>query len=303
MTSKNSKTTLSDNITLDELFAVIWQRKWSIMIFVFICSVGAVFYTLSLPNIYRAEMILAPAGEDSSLKLPGQLGGLAALAGVNLGSSSGKDKTLAIEVLKSRGFMMRFIEKYDLYVPAFAAKGWDRETDTLIINEKLYDPERQEWVREHKPYQQVKPSSLEVHKEFEKTFNLDQDKLTGMIKVSLQHYSPALARDWLTLMVKELNEDIRVRTINEAESSIAFLQKHVNEAEIADIRTMLYLLIEEQTKNLMLANVRDEYVLKVVDPAVVPEEKYGPKRALIVVLIAFLSTILAMLVSIMMARK
>jgi len=34
----------------------------------------------------------------------------------------------------------------------------------------------------------------------------------------------------------------------------------------------------------MFANVRDEYVFKTIDPALVPEEKSGPKRALICVL-------------------
>jgi LPS O-antigen subunit length determinant protein (WzzB/FepE family) len=45
---------------------------------------------------------------------------------------------------------------------------------------------------------------------------------------------------------------------------------------------MLFSLIEEQTKTLMLANVRDEYVFSTVDPAVVPELKDKPKRSLIV---------------------
>ena len=36
----------------------------------------------------------------------------------------------------------------------------------------------------------------------------------------------------------------------------------------------------------MLANVREEYVLKVLDPPVVPEEKSEPKRAIIVLLIS-----------------
>jgi hypothetical protein len=50
---------------------------------------------------------------------------------------------------------------------------------------------------------------------------------------------------------------------------------------------MLFSLIEEQTKTVMLGNVRDEYVFKTIDPAVVSELKEKPKRAIIVVVATF----------------
>lgn len=290
-------------ITFEQLFAVIWRGKWFIMACVIFCSALAVLYALKLPNVYKAEAVLAPVTEESGLKIPGQLGGLAALAGVNIGSSGNKNTALAIEVLKSRGFLMRFIEKHDLYVPIIAAKGWDRASNTLLIDENLYDSANATWVREPKPFQNVKPSALEVHKELRKKFTVNQEKASGMVKISLEHYSAVLATEWLMQLVKELNDDIRVRNVTEAESSIAFLQQQLKTTDIADVRTMLYSLIEEQTKTLMLANVRDEYVLKVVDPAVVPEEKSGPMRALIVVLAAFLGTILAILIVFLTLRR
>ncbi|TON98888.1 LPS O-antigen length regulator, partial [Vibrio parahaemolyticus] len=53
---------------------------------------------------------------------------------------------------------------------------------------------------------------------------------------------------------------------------------------VADMQSTFYKLIEEQTKSLMLAEVQEEFIFKVVDPAVVPELEDGPKRALICVL-------------------
>jgi LPS O-antigen subunit length determinant protein (WzzB/FepE family) len=52
-------------------------------------------------------------------------------------------------------------------------------------------------------------------------------------------------------------------------------------------------LIEEQTKTIMFANVRDEYVLKTIDPALIPELKSGPKRALICIVGTLLGIILS----------
>ena len=42
----------------------------------------------------------------------------------------------------------------------------------------------------------------------------------------------------------------------------------------------------------MLAEVKDEFAFKTIDPAVVPEEKTGPKRALICVLATLLGGML-----------
>ena len=46
----------------------------------------------------------------------------------------------------------------------------------------------------------------------------------------------------------------------------------------------------------MLAQVRPEYVFKTIDPAVVPEEKSEPKRALICVLGTLLGGMLSVLI-------
>jgi LPS O-antigen subunit length determinant protein (WzzB/FepE family) len=46
----------------------------------------------------------------------------------------------------------------------------------------------------------------------------------------------------------------------------------------------------------MFAEVRDEYVFKIIDTALVPELKAKPKRALIVVLAVLLGGILSVLV-------
>ena len=68
-----------------------------------IVSVG---YALSLPNQYKATVLLAPAQEESGglSSALGQLGGLASLAGVNIGAGGGGESKHAQEILKSRFF-------------------------------------------------------------------------------------------------------------------------------------------------------------------------------------------------------
>jgi LPS O-antigen subunit length determinant protein (WzzB/FepE family) len=84
--------------------------------------------------------------------------------------------------------------------------------------------------------------------------------------------------------VADLNEFMRVQDQKEAQASIDYLKEQLEDIQVTTMETVFYQLIEEQTKNMMLTQVKAEYALKTIDPAQVPEEKAGPKRALIVVL-------------------
>lgn len=62
---------------------------------------------------------------------------------------------------------------------------------------------------------------------------------------------------------------------------------------------MLYRIIEEHTKIITLAKVNDEYVLKVIDPAIAPEKPAKPNRKLIVLLGVILGAAMGVLVAFM----
>src|SRR6056300_302447 len=97
------KQVMDDEIDLLELWNILWKGKWLIIAITAVFAVGTVVYALSLPDIYRTDVLLSPAEDDGSpgggLSGLGQLGGLASLAGVDIGGSSSvlqKDRALAI---------------------------------------------------------------------------------------------------------------------------------------------------------------------------------------------------------------
>ncbi|MCV5217412.1 hypothetical protein OFC53_39920, partial [Escherichia coli] len=76
--------------------------------------------------------LLAPAESSNGgglSKMAGQLGGLATLAGVNLGNADSSQADLAVQVMKSRKFIDSFIKTHDLLIPLMAVKSWDLEND------------------------------------------------------------------------------------------------------------------------------------------------------------------------------
>lgn len=295
MNTEQTPRTSNDEIDLRDLMAAIAKGKWIILATTTLFTVLAVFYALSLPNIYKSEVTLVPASESGGLNIPGQLGGLAALAGVNLGGKGGDKTALALEILKSREFLGRFIEENDLYVPIMAAKGWDRTSDRLLIDPELYNEETKQWVREvHEPFK-PKPSVLETILEFNKLLSVSQDKMSGMVKLNVEYYSPNIAKIWADKLVKRINEEMRNRDLSEAEKSIEYLNEQIQKTNLADMQMMLFSLVEEQTKTKMLANVREEYVLKTIDAAVIAELKSGPKRALIVLMALVLGIVMSIM--------
>ncbi|HDM8158349.1 Wzz/FepE/Etk N-terminal domain-containing protein [Vibrio harveyi] len=277
-----------DEIDLRELFNALWKGKWIIIVTTFVFAVGAILYALSLPNIYKSDALLAPAESSNGgglSKMAGQLGGLAALAGVNLGAGESSQTDLAVQVMKSRQFVEAFINKHDLLVPLMAAKDWDLANNKLILDGELYNPATGEWLREPNGLRGAIPTAQEAFEVFSKeVLSVNQDKDSGLYTVSVKNYSPYLAKKWVNWLIEDINKVMRERTIAETSQNLAYLNTQLQKTAVADMQSTFYKLIEEQTKSLMLAEVQEEFIFKVVDPAVVPELKDGPKRALICVL-------------------
>jgi uncharacterized protein involved in exopolysaccharide biosynthesis len=289
-----------DEIDLAELWRAIWAGKFTIIIISMLFAVASIFFALSKPNIYKASAILAPAASKGGAgglgALAGQFGGLASMAGINLGGGGGDKTALALEIIKSRSFIESFIAKHDLLVPLMAAKNWDLATDTLILDEELYDEANNKWIREVKAPKKPEPSSWEAFRDFSEIITVSQDKTSSMVNIDIEFYSPTIAKQWLTWLIKDINEFMREQDQIEAQASIDYLTEQLSEIEVATMETVFYQLIEEQTKNMMLTRVKKEYVLKTIDQAQVPETKDKPKRALIVVLGTMLGGILSVLI-------
>jgi LPS O-antigen subunit length determinant protein (WzzB/FepE family) len=283
-----------DEIDLTELLSVLWQGKWIIITGVFLFSVLSIAYALHQPNTYKSEVLLSPAEEPQNGGiggLAGQFGGLASLAGVNLGSSTNNKTQLAIEILKSRQFIGSFIQKHDILPDLMAAESWNAQSNEIKYLSSLYEEKNSKWVRQVSPPFEAKPSLQEAYKEFRKIVKIETDKESGMITLSAEFISPYIAQQWVNWLVEDINQVMKERDVSEANKSTVFLTNQLKETKIADIRAVLYKLVEEQAKTIMFANVRDEYVFKTIDPALVPEVKSGPKRALICILGALLGGI------------
>ena len=142
---------------------------------------------------------------------------------------------------------------------------------------------------------QAKPSAQEAHEAFLEVLSLSEDKETSFVTIAIKHQSPVVAQAWVALIIEAVTEELRGSDVEEAQGSIAFLEQQRTQTSLVSLDEVFAQLIEEQTKTIMLANVSKDYVFNVIDPAVVPELKSEPKRALICILGTLLGGMLGVL--------
>ena len=288
-----------DEIDLKELFLVLWSGKWLITAVTSLAAAISVVMALSLPNIYTASALLAPA-ESSGGGLSGlmkQYGGLASLAGVSLpGSEEGSRAQLGIQLMKSRAFIGDFVERRDILPELMAVEAWDAGSGQIVFDPESYDAASKTWVSEVEPPKSNAPSAQKAHKAFAAILGVSQDKQTGYVTVSIDHQSPIVAAQWVNWLVEDVNAAVKAQDVAEAEKSIEYLTQQVANTSLADLQAMFFELIQSQTETVMLAEVRPEYVFKTIDPAVVPEQKSKPNRALTCVLGTLLGGVLGVVI-------
>lgn len=282
-----------DVIDLPKLFFILWGGRWVIVTVTLVFAVVGIVFALSLPNQFKSKGVYAPAQKEVDGNLPGQFGGLAAMAGINLGGGNSNDIDQAMELVLSWAFLEKVVYKYELKPLVMGVNGWDQEADELLWDEDVYDAENKKWVRNPPSGMVPEPSSFEVYEKLKEMIEVNYDTKVGMVNISVQYFSPSIAKEWVDILVAELNSHFQVRDVLKASRNIEYLENKIEGTSIAGMQEVLYGMIEAQTKTLMLAEVSGDYLLECVVEPKAAEKHSSPKRALMVFLFVFLGGMLA----------
>ncbi len=291
-------TQYDDEIDLRELFGFLWADKIKIIVITAFFAVGSVIYSLSIPNQYMATALLAPAqSDDGGLSgTLGQLGGLASLAGVSIGGVESSESQIAQEIMKSWSFLEGFIVDNDLAVSVYAVEGWSREYNQLKIDSDVYEVDTKSWlVEDDYTGKEGPPSSWQLFEAFTDKLSVSEDKNSGLVSVSIEYYSPQIAKQWLDLYIAAINKHMQMRQVEKVSNNIIYLENQIKKTAIAEMQEVFYNLIAEQTKNKMVAEASPDYAFVAVSPSMVPEERSQPKRLLIFILGTLIGGILSVL--------
>lgn len=257
-----------DEIDLRDLMLRLWNGRWWIIASVLLFSIVLTTAYLWMTPIYRAVVLLMPASSErgnasgSGNSALGQLGSVAALAGINVGSKDAETEE-ALAVLKSRNFIERFLSDEKL-MPVLYASKWDASSGT--------------WKGAPKKH----PTSARAYRYFsEKILDVVQDKKTGLVTVQIDWQDRQAAAEWANKLIQRINAEMRARATAKVEASLQFLEKELASTSDLGTRDAINRLIESQVKQRMIANVTQEYVFRVVDSAMAPDvdDIVKPKKA------------------------
>lgn len=256
-----------EGINFFELWGILMEKKWLIAGITSAVTVLAVIYAFFATPVYRAETLLAPVEGESGgrmFELMSQYGGLAAMAGADLSVSNELRKNEALAILQSRRFLGDFIHEENL-MPVLFADNWNAEKGSWKVEKE-----------------DIPTEGDAVDAFTESILSVSENKKTGLVTVGVEWKDPVLVAEWANKLVSRVNQEIKEKMIEKSRKSIHYLEKQLQQTNVAENRQMIYNLIQFDIKDLMLADITDEVTFKVIDPAVVPRKRSKPQRKKIV---------------------
>ena len=253
---------IDDKSDIYEFLAFIAAK--AVLLFVFAIVGAGIGFTIAMLQepLYRAEAVAARASAAASpsgmSRLFGEAAGIADLAGIRLNSEG---PLHALAILQSRAFTEDFIRKHRL-LPIMYADLWSEDSATWIesIQEQPTVRDASQWMRRD-------------------IARVQEDSSSGLIHLTIDWTDPELAAIWANQMIEDLNEELREQALTESNNTIQYLKRELESTNILGVRDAVYGLMEQQLRQKSLANIRKEFALKMIDPAVAPslEDRLRPR--------------------------
>jgi uncharacterized protein involved in exopolysaccharide biosynthesis len=289
----------------DRLFIFLRRARRDWLLAVGIVLAGGVIASVlafTLPSYWRVQITILPVSKSGSglpsvggsdlSAVSGLLGGAGALLGR---PSSNEDEALAL--LGSR-------ELFDTYAT--------RENLLPVLYESKWDSVSKSW--------NVTGSSVPTLRRAYELLNdsirdINLDRRSGIITMSITWTDPALAVKWARDLVALTNEQLRQRAIEQAKQNMTYLAAAMRDAQSQSgtnplavamrdaqsqtatdaLNSALASAYEQALQSYVFANGQAEYGFRIIDPPTIPDprERVWPQRVSLIVLGFILGCVLA----------
>ena len=132
---------------------------------------------------------------------------------------------------------------------------------------------------------------FDAHSQFLKSFEFIKALDSEFYTISYTHISPVFAKEVLDLVINKANQLQKTIQINEANNALDYLLGEISSATNSEVKGSMSKLVEIQLKTKMIANMRENSTIKIIDSPFIPSNKSGPLRAIF----AFLTFIVSIL--------
>lgn len=244
-----------DLIDLYDLFGAIRSRLLMICCISLACGAAMTALAFYMRPVYRGHAVLAPVtsatnplseGSDSTAA-----GGLINALTNGL-SDQDRETDEAMAVLGSREFTEKFIADNDLLPVLFP---------------KLWDARKGRWKEGIRKI----PTLGRGFIAFDQIRKIDRNDDNDFVTLQIDWPDRVKVAQWTNQLIQRLNDELRKRAIENANASLVYLQKELASTDGVAAREAISRLMESQIKKKMLANVTEQFALRFVDEATVPD--------------------------------
>ena len=235
-------------INLADYFFIIKKRRWLISIITAVSVAAAGVYSFTAAKIYQAKAVIIPTSQQGE---QGNMNTLAMQFGMPVPSSS--SASVIISLLESNILMEKVIRKNDL-IPVFFGEGIKDNPGT----DRMWDGIRY-----------LKDISKVTH-----------NKTEGIIEISVEYRDPKIAAGIINYMLSELTDYMSSEAKRVAETNRNYLESIIDRNSDPLIRQNIYSLIARQIEMSMMAEVKENFAFRILDPPRVPDKKIKPRETI-----------------------
>lgn len=260
-----------------EVACYLWKERRFLLKVGGCALVAALVIVFSLPKEYTTVIKLAPESEDVSKKISG-LGGLAAMAGINLNTSSGADAIsldLYPDVVQSIPFLLELFpaeinykkgdERISLYdYMTFHQRGpwWSYLTaapfKALRIIKSLFVEKKEELSGAIDPFH-LTSTQEEAIRALKDRISISVDKKTLVITLSVQMQNALASAQVARLVQEKLQNYITAYRTRKVKDDLEFTQTVFDDARTAYYKAQrAYAAFEDANRNIISSSYRTE---------------------------------------------
>ena len=333
----NIKIVENDEINLINLFKVIWDGRWFIILTTVVGSLLVLAYTYTLTPLYKSEISLYPVLSSSKPTGLSRLQGLAASFGYDFGST--ETNFNIPDVVNSRRIKLAIIN-HDWYFSDI------EDTMSLLeywhIDDKPGLFSRVFGIKETDPKRQRLKWEEQALKKINDRISVTDSKKTGLITVSVLSEEPYLSKEIVAFIADALIKYINQVQLKQASENRQFIEDRIKEVEAqlkeseenlkrfrednrsikdspelqlelerlmrdVEVNQQVYITLKQQYEIARIEEVKEAPVVNVLDEGREAVEKDKPRRVKVIILTVFLisgfSSIITFLRNVILIKK
>lgn len=274
-----------DEPGLADFAAFVWRARWIAFFAALLGLCLSVLYLEMATYRYTATLIVTPAKSEMT-QLPGNISGLAAIAGINFSGGDGEnDFNLYVLGLQSDQIAAEFVKRNDIthrlfdrdYDPVLGQ--WRRPSGLLAIISTATKSALGIPGAEWRP-----PGPTDLQEFLEEEVKVSTDRKTKVTTISVDHEDPLFAAKLITELHEETDAILRRQALARADQSIDYLERQLSRVQLAEHREALAEMLGAQEKARMLASSAAPYAAQPFGTAVVSSKPTSPQPVIVLLI-------------------